>query len=102
LYDDDEEGDDDDDDDDESSGDEASVSDEDEGQKDSHMPQSLDSAAYLEPMSHTSNATFMSSSTKSGFHPGTPEIPTKKQLQKEVWSDTLKRSRAPSIENGSW
>lgn len=98
LYDDDEEGDDDD----ESSGDESSVSDEDEGQKDTHMPESVDSAAYLEPMSHASNATFMSSSTKSSFQPGTPEIPTTKQLQKEVWSDTLKRSRAPSIENGSW
>ena len=105
LYDDYEEGDDDDDHDDdynESSGDEASVSDEDEGQSHTHMPQSVDSAAYLEPLSHTSNATFMSSSTKSSFQPGTPDIPTKKQLQKEVWSDALKRSRAPSIEHGSW
>jgi RNA polymerase I-specific transcription initiation factor RRN3 len=102
LYDDDEEGDGNDDGDEEYSGDEASVSDEDEEQQDTHMPQSVDSAAYLEPLSHTSNATFMSSSTKSSFQPGTPEIPTKKQLQKEFWSDTLKRSRAPSIENGSW
>lgn len=86
----------------ESSGDEASVSEENEGEKEAHMRQSLDSAAFLGPMSHTSNATFMSSSTKSSFQPRTPEIPTKKQLQQEVWSETLKRPRASSIENGSW
>jgi RNA polymerase I-specific transcription initiation factor RRN3 len=97
-----EEEEDDDDDDDESSEDEASVSDEDEEQKETHMPQSMDSAAYLGPTSHSSNATFMSSSTKSSFQSGTPEMPTRKQLQKEAWSETIKRQRASSIENGSW
>jgi RNA polymerase I-specific transcription initiation factor RRN3 len=90
------------DDDSESSGDEASLSEEDEGEKGTHMPQSMDSAAYVGPMSHASNATFMSNSTKSSFQLGTPEISTKKQLQQEAWSETLKRPRASSIENGSW
>jgi RNA polymerase I-specific transcription initiation factor RRN3 len=84
------------------SGDEVSVSEEDEREKGTHMPQSMDNAASLGPRSHTSNATFMSSSTKSSFQPGTPEIPMKKQLQQEAWSETLKRPRASSIENGSW
>jgi RNA polymerase I-specific transcription initiation factor RRN3 len=86
----------------ESSGDEASVSEEGEGEKGTHMIQSVDSATFLGAMSHTSNATFMSSSTKSSFQPGSPEIPTTKQLQQKAWSETLKRPRASSIENGSW
>ena len=87
-----------------SSVEEASTSSDDEddgGEPATHMPQSVDS--HLQPTSYASNATLASTSTKSSYQPGTPEaIVQKKLLQREAWSETLKRSRAPSIENGSW
>lgn len=77
---------------------------EDEPQQ-AHMSQSVDSGAYLQPASYASNATIASNSTKPSFQPGTPEIAGKRESQRRVWSETLKRSRAASIassEAGSW
>jgi len=77
---------------------EASTGSDDDGEEDDEN----DKATHM-PMSYVSNATIESNSTKSSFQPGTPEaILQKKQQQREAWSETLKRSRAPSIENGSW
>lgn len=79
-------------------------SDEDEDNKNeaaAHMPQSVDS--HLKPMSYISNATIESTSTKSSFQPGTPDEVARMQEQRQVWSESLKRTRAASIEsNGSW
>ena len=101
---------DDDDDDDETSQDDGSdVEDNEDGGDDDddednkmHMPQSVDSGAHQHGMSYTSNATNMSHSTRSSFQPETPERDPKVQFPREAWSETLKRARAPSIENGSW
>lgn len=76
--------------------------DDDEADRATHMPQSVDSSNCVQPMSYGSTATIESNSTKSSFQAGTPDAAQKKQLQREAWSETLKRSRAPSIENGSW
>jgi RNA polymerase I-specific transcription initiation factor RRN3 len=83
-------------------GDSDEADDDDQNDAAAHMPQSVDS--YLKPMSYISNATIESTSTKSSFQPGTPdEVARKKQEQRQAWSETLKRTRAASIEsNGSW
>jgi RNA polymerase I-specific transcription initiation factor RRN3 len=83
-------------------GDSDEADDDDQNDAAAHMPQSVDS--YLKPMSYISNATIESTSTKSSFQPGTPdEVARKNQEQRQAWSETLKRTRAASIEsNGSW
>jgi RNA polymerase I-specific transcription initiation factor RRN3 len=67
-----------------------------------HMPESVDSHAFIQGTSYASNTTAASHSTKSSHPYGSPDGVAHKQAPREAWGDTLKRSRAPSIENGSW
>jgi RNA polymerase I-specific transcription initiation factor RRN3 len=76
--------------------------DDDQNDAAARMPQSIDS--YSQPMSYISNATIESTSTKSSFQTKSPDEGARKKLQqRQAFAETLKRSRAASIEsNGSW
>jgi RNA polymerase I-specific transcription initiation factor RRN3 len=85
----------------------SSVDDEDEGSSvgsDDADPQddAEENASQLEatggqPMS------FVSTSSRVRFQPRSPpDVCSKREELRAAWTDTLKRSRAPSIENGSW
>ena len=83
--------------------------DDDDDEEFSHMPESVGSSSYLQPMS-------ISVSDRGDFMDGSRSnvpvttaadsvamaIQKKRQDQEQAWSKTLTRPRAPSIENGSW
>jgi RNA polymerase I-specific transcription initiation factor RRN3 len=45
---------------------------------------------------------FVPTSPGARLLPGSPDVATKREELRAAWTDTLKRSRAPSVENGSW
>jgi RNA polymerase I-specific transcription initiation factor RRN3 len=51
----------------------------------------------VQPMSFVAAA-----SSSMQLHPGSPDVAAKREELRSAWTDSLKRSRAPSIENGSW
>jgi RNA polymerase I-specific transcription initiation factor RRN3 len=82
--------------------DEADNSGEDDADSESHADDGdRRSDAPSQPLSFASNAASFSSKSTVLFT-RSPEVAAKREELGDAWTETLKRSRAPSIENGSW
>jgi len=74
----------------------------DDGDDDDDSFRNALTGSYIQPMSLASHATSASSRSSSMPVQGSPNVQTKREQLHDAWTNTLKRSRAPSIENGSW